>query len=203
MAFLSFGKRGGRGELPRPPAVLTLPPLPPGGCLRSAEEVELWAAEALACLGLARWTFGWDRAIRRMGCCCPARRQISLSRYFAALYLREDPAELHRTLLHELAHALTWEFHRGRGHGDLWREYCARLGIPGERATHRVKDFAPPRLQRPVRYVLCHEQTGEVYRTYTARPLRTAAQLRRCYIPGRKAETLGHLCIRPAEHPEP
>lgn len=202
MSFLSCWKRGGRGESPRPLSACELPPLPETGTFRSREEVEQWAAEALTRLGLEGWAFRWDRAIRRMGCCRPARRQISLSRYFAELYLQENPAEVRRTLLHELAHALVWEWHRVGGHGPLWQHCCALLGIPGERATKRVKDFAPSRPPRPVRYVLCHEETGEVYRTYTARPRRTQAQLRRCYIPGRRQETLGRLCIRPATDAE-
>ena len=103
---------------------------------------------------------------------------------------------MRRTLLHELAHALAWERRRSRGHGIVWRHYCAALGIPDERATTRCEDFAPARPPRPARYALVRDTTGEVYRTYVSRPRRHPSRLKHCYIPGKKEETLGHLVIR-------
>lgn len=49
--------------------------------------------------------------------------------------------EVRRTLLHELAHLLA--YHRaGRRriapHGAEWQRACADLGIPGEKATHKL-----------------------------------------------------------------
>jgi predicted SprT family Zn-dependent metalloprotease len=56
--------------------------------------------------------------------------------------LREiSPEEIHRTLLHELAHLLVhWRYPRRRvpQHGAEWRQACADLGIPGERARHSL-----------------------------------------------------------------
>lgn len=49
--------------------------------------------------------------------------------------------EVHRTLLHELAHLVTYERYgnvRIQAHGVEWQQACAELGIPGERATHRL-----------------------------------------------------------------
>ncbi len=170
--------------------------LPPAGNWNHPHEVEAYARACLAQLGLAGWTFHWDRAIRRMGCCWPTRQRISLSRYYAAACLPQRAARLHRTLLHELAHALAWRHQRRTGHGEAWKYWCAQLGIPGERATSRVEDFTPPHLRREPRFVLCHEETGEIFRHYRRKPRRRAVTLRRCYIPGRKEETLGHLVIR-------
>lgn len=49
--------------------------------------------------------------------------------------------ELRRTLLHELAHLVTYE-RLGHGnvspHGAEWQKACADLGIAGESATHRL-----------------------------------------------------------------
>lgn len=49
--------------------------------------------------------------------------------------------EVRRTLLHELAHLVTYE-RLGHGnvspHGEEWQRACADLGIPGESATHRL-----------------------------------------------------------------
>ncbi len=170
--------------------------LPPAATWQHPNDVAAYAEDCFAQLGLEEWTFHWDRAIRRMGCCWPTQRRISLSRYYAAACLPEHPEALRRTLLHELAHALAWVHQRRTGHGAAWQHWCAQLGIPGERATTRVADFTPPHLQRTVRYVLCHQTTGEIFRQYRSMPRRSDAQLRRCYISGRREETLGQLIIR-------
>lgn len=171
-------------------------PIPPCPALNSPDFPAEWAAGCFAALGLSGWSYGTDRATRRLGCCRPNRKQITLSRYFLEHYLPRDPELVRRTLLHELAHALAWERRRSRGHGRIWQHYCAALGIAGERAATRCEDFAPDVPPRPARYALVHDTTGEVFRTYFSRPRRTAEQLRRCYIPGRKADTLGHLCLK-------
>ena len=49
--------------------------------------------------------------------------------------------EIRRTLLHELAHLVTYErvgHGRVQAHGPEWQRACAELGIPGEKATHRL-----------------------------------------------------------------
>lgn len=63
--------------------------------------------------------------------------------------------EVRRTLLHELAHLVTYE-RLGHGnvspHGEEWQQACADLGIPGESATHRLA--LPTRsLKRKWKYV--------------------------------------------------
>lgn len=55
--------------------------------------------------------------------------------------LREFDGQVERTLKHELAHLIA--YHRsGRRriepHGREWRQACADLGIPGEKAQHRL-----------------------------------------------------------------
>lgn len=169
----------------------------PSPSFRTAEDVASYAVRCFVLLHLAGWSFGFDRAARRLGCCRPAQKSITLSRHFTALYLELDPAQIHRTLLHELAHALAWHYHRSHGHGAVWRRYCVALGIADERATTRCADFSP-RPYRPMakKWALCHDETGEVFARYARRPKRSARQWKRCYIPGRKAETLGHLVLR-------
>jgi len=53
--------------------------------------------------GLVGWTFKFDHARRRFGCCNFTRRTISLSRPLTFL---NDDAEVRDTILHEIAHAL-------------------------------------------------------------------------------------------------
>ena len=50
-------------------------------------------------------------------------------------------SEVDRTFLHELAHLVAYERagrRRIRPHGPEWRQACADLGIPGERASHNL-----------------------------------------------------------------
>lgn len=164
----------------------------------SAEDITAYALRCLALLHLRDWTFGFDRAVRRLGCCRLQEKRITLSCHFVAAYLaRGESAQIHRTLRHELAHALAWTHHRSHGHGSVWKRYCAALCIPDERATTKCADFAPARrTPRRIVAVLCHAITGEVFKEYTRRPRHRAAYYRRCYIPGRKEETLGHLVLR-------
>ena len=48
--------------------------------------------------------------------------------------------EVHRTLLHELAHLVAFHRYGTRiaPHGAEWKQACAELGIPGETATHKL-----------------------------------------------------------------
>ncbi len=174
---------------------MMIPP-PPASEWKHLDEVATCARACLEQLGLEGWAFHWDHAVRRMGCCWPMRRRISLSRYYAAACLPGKEEQLWRTLLHELAHALAWQHQRQTGHGAAWKYWCAQLGIAGEHATTRVADFTPPHLQRAPRYILCHDETGEIFRHYRRKPRRSARKLRCCFIPGRREETLGHLVIR-------
>ena len=170
-------------------------PLPPRPAGATPAEVEAYAAACLAHLHLQGWCFGWDKTSRRLGCCKMRQQRISLSRYYAEAYATRDPEQLWRTLLHELAHALAWHYHRNTGHGSIWKRYCTALGIPGERASVRGIEFTAPRSEP--RFNLCHQETGEIFRTYTRKPRLSASRLKACYIPGRKAETLGKLIIKP------
>lgn len=148
--------------------------------------------------GLTNWRFGWDRAVRRLGCCHYAKRRITLSRHFVARFLQEAPQLICHTLLHEIAHALAYIHCKETGHGRFWKQYCAQLGIPNEKARCKCPDFAPQHRPTPTyRYALCHAETGEVFRYYTRRPRLTPAKLAHTYIVGRKQETYGRLCILP------
>lgn len=181
-----------KGQLPERAAI----PLPQVGSWRSADEVEQYARACMVACGLGDWVFTWDRAVRRLGCCKMTRRIISLSRHFVAAYLEREPELIRRTILHELAHALAWLHEGERGHGPAWRSWCAALGIEGEKSSCKCDDFTPAERRHAVpRYALCHRETGEVYRYYTRHPRISEQKLRRCYIPGKKVETWGKLCL--------
>ncbi|HIX20173.1 MAG TPA: SprT-like domain-containing protein [Candidatus Akkermansia intestinigallinarum] len=193
MGFSRHRRRRGRALPPE----LLLPPLsapPVEANWRSLDELEACAHASLAALPLPGWGFAWDRAVKRLGCCNPVKRRVSLSRYFAEHFLERDRELIRRTLLHELAHALCWQYLGCGGHGAEWRSCCAVLGIPDERSTVRCESFVPERLKRRPRYALCLEGSSEILRYYRRRPRRlTPAYLSHCYLPGRRTESLGRL----------
>ena len=160
------------------------------------DDVRAYALGCLAAVGLQHWQFAWDRAVRRLGCCNWLKRQISLSRHFVEHYLPRDIEMIRRTVLHELAHALAMTHHRQTGHRGWWKYYCECLGIPGEKSCCKCDDFAPESRRPTSGYVLCHCDTGEVFRHYRAKPRRSEAALARTYIRGRKEDTLGKLIVR-------
>lgn len=169
-------------------------PLPPSQWNILA--IEKYAALCFAAIGLHDWRFGWDRAVRRLGCCHYRKRCITLSLHFVTYYAERNGELIRRTLLHELAHALAFVHAHENGHGATWRYFCSLLGIPGEKAACKCDDFAPHDFaQRPFRYALCHCETGEVFYRYRSRPRMSSRRLSQAYIRGRKQETLGKLTI--------
>ena len=77
------------------------------------------------------------------------------------------PAEIDRTLRHELAHLLA-HFRSGRRilpHGPQWRRACCDLGLPGERAGHTLPLIGRALRRRFVyRCAHCQRQFPRVHR---------------------------------------
>lgn len=95
--------------------------------------------------GLVGWTFDFDHARRRFGCCNYTRRVITLSRPLTLL----NPIEAVRdTLLHEIAHALA----PGHGHGPRWRAICQQIGATPKRCYDESSIASPPR--PPGQYIM-------------------------------------------------
>ncbi|MFA6458516.1 MAG: SprT-like domain-containing protein [Patescibacteria group bacterium] len=89
--------------------------------------MNLSAAETLAHRLLVKhdltsWSFRFDRARRRFGCCNFTNRTISLSRILTEL---NPPQKILDTLLHEIAHALVGPRH---AHDAFWRAKVSELG---------------------------------------------------------------------------
>lgn len=141
-----------------------------------AARLDAVAAEAESLMerhGLARWSFQFDDASVRAGCCNFRAKVISLSRLFA---LRAPDDEVRDTVLHEIAHALVGPEH---GHDRVWLAAARSIGCSGRRC-HEVQ-FTPPRYivsclrcawNRQVhmrrRRVVCRTCGGPVtYRTHT------------------------------------
>ncbi|WP_456426772.1 SprT-like domain-containing protein [Rhodocaloribacter sp.] len=86
------------------------------------------------------WTFTFDRARRRVGCCTwkvgeTRVRRLSLSRHFA---LRLTWDELEDTVRHEIAHALDYETRGRSGHDAVWKDWARRCGANPERLHENV-----------------------------------------------------------------
>ena len=83
------------------------------------------------------WTFAFDNARRRFGCCRFRDRTITLSRYLVAL---NDERLVRNTILHEIAHV-----HAGpkAKHGPVWRERAVALNISPERCYNSREVAAP------------------------------------------------------------
>lgn len=123
--------------------------------------------------GLAGWSFDFDHATRRAGCCDYRRKRISLALQFVRQVCEE---EIQDTLLHEIAHALVGIKHN---HDAVWKAKAQAIGSSGERC-HDIR-FCPPRYivacrngcwrataERRRRNVVCRECRGDiVYQTFT------------------------------------
>jgi predicted SprT family Zn-dependent metalloprotease len=75
--------------------------------------------------GLDGWTLLFDTSRTRAGQCRYGPREISLSAPLLSLWTRGQQLE---TILHEIAHALTYLTTGDRGHGPSWQLTCVRIG---------------------------------------------------------------------------
>jgi len=73
------------------------------------------------------WTFRWQNKKVSLGTCSYRKKEIRLSKWYVEL---NDEAEVRDTILHEIAHALSYERHgsKGIGHGRLWKSICREIG---------------------------------------------------------------------------
>lgn len=84
------------------------------------ENLKVWGLTDMA------WTFDFDSAKERFGCCSPRRKRISLSFDLTKLNV---VVEVLDTILHEIAHALVSELvGRGHRHDSIWKKYCLLVG---------------------------------------------------------------------------
>jgi predicted SprT family Zn-dependent metalloprotease len=155
-----------------------------GGCAETAlrghqrtdGDLQAIAARATAWIvahQLAGWSFQFDHATKRAGCCNYQTRVISLAYAYARAAADEA---IDDTLLHEIAHALVGQAH---GHDQVWQAKAVALGCAGHRC-HDVQ-FTPPRYivtcanacwvttaERRQRGAVCRTCHGPVrYATYT------------------------------------
>ena len=73
------------------------------------------------------WSFHFDNAKRRFGCCNYTYRRITLSKYLVDL---NSETRVQNTILHEIAHALVGG---GHGHDNVWKRKALEIGCDGNR----------------------------------------------------------------------
>ena len=134
------------------------------------------------------------RMVRQYGVCCfcgdrPAKIRL-------AAFLLDEPEQLHKTALHEYAHAaaalLTGRRH---GHDAVWKAICLRIGCAPERlsepcaaARRRAEEYEKGRTGAPVWLVVCrgcgavsrYRRRGKVVQLLQQHPTTSACVCRQC-----------------------
>jgi predicted SprT family Zn-dependent metalloprotease len=163
------------------------PDVAPRARQRTDDDLQAIAARATAWIAahqLKGWSFQFDHAIKRAGCCNYQTRVVSLAHAYARSAADEEISD---TLRHEIAHALVGQAH---GHDQIWQATAVALGCAGHRC-HDVQ-FTPPRYivaceqgcwvttaERRQRGALCRTCQSPVrYTTYTEARWQDATQQR-------------------------
>ena len=79
---------------------------------------------------LADWKLEFENCKSSLGRCHYHDRKITLSEWYVELNEEKDVED---TILHEIAHALSWVRYgrEGKGHGRLWKKVCVEsVAIP-------------------------------------------------------------------------
>lgn len=128
------------------------------------EKAEQKARSLLLKHGLIDWTFRFDRAKNRFGCCRCHTKEISLSRYLTELNSEKTVTE---TILHEIAHALVG--HKN-GHNAIWKEKVMAIGgVP--RVRYKSDEVKIPQKKYTVLCRSCGQTTqAQRYRKIACAP---------------------------------
>jgi ribosomal protein L37AE/L43A len=80
------------------------------------------------------WKFAFNDRKRALGLCSYRKRTIYLSTFFIEQGSREMKMWVN-TMVHEIAHAFSFEGFGERGHGRLWKDMFISFGGNGERSS--------------------------------------------------------------------
>lgn len=86
------------------------------------------------------WHFEFENCKRSLGRCHYMEEKITLSKWYVEL---NEEADVEDTILHEIAHALSWIRYgaMGRGHGRLWKDICVEIGARPERLHKGILEY--------------------------------------------------------------
>lgn len=81
------------------------------------------------------YSFKFDHAKRRFGCCNYRKQQITLSKHLCEVNPHQLNLKIKDTILHEMAHAFSFNIYgsAGRGHGRKWQSIAKQIGSDGKR----------------------------------------------------------------------
>jgi predicted SprT family Zn-dependent metalloprotease len=138
--------------------------------------------------GLSDWTFQFTRKKRVFGTCYFKLKEIHLS---SVLTECNSVAQVHDTILHEIAHALAYLKHGEVGHGKRWRDICVQIGAePKQYMTSKAVRVKP-------KYYMINSESGEKLGSYHRLP-KWHREVGLRFVTGKRKETLGKLQIIPA-----
>lgn len=89
------------------------------------------------------YSFRWDNAKRRFGLCYYSFCEIHLSKPLVLANL-SNVAKITDTILHEIAHAISYEYFGERGHGRVWKSIARQIGSNGNRCFSYDRDNVNP-----------------------------------------------------------
>lgn len=115
--------------------------------------------------GLQDWTFKFDRAVTRYGCCHHTLKRITLSRFYV---ISENISlnEIVNVILHEIAHAIAgYE----AGHGEEWVRVARGIGCDAQVKCDKWASALP----KPI-ILVCPCSRNRIAR------FRMTAKIRRC-----------------------
>ena len=89
---------------------------------------------------LADWKFEFENCKRSLGRCHYYDRKITLSEWYVKL---NEESDVEDTILHEIAHALSWVRYgrEGKGHGKLWKKVCIEIGATPQRVHKGIIEY--------------------------------------------------------------
>lgn len=85
---------------------------------------------------LLGYTFKFDKAKRRFGCCSYTKKTISLSKHMCEINLNQLEGKINDCILHELAHAFCLDIYGltdGGGHSNKWVHIAKQIGSNGKK----------------------------------------------------------------------
>lgn len=107
------------------------------------------------------WRFNWCRTTRTMARCHYGTKLIEVSKHWAKIM---TDFELKQTILHELAHALSYNIYgwEGMGHGVNWKKVAKEIGVVVPK--HAMDTLKTPEHTWEVYCKLCNKTLKKMYR---------------------------------------
>ena len=110
---------------------------------KTFEVVDVYGTLNRVCIRDEGYTFKFDHAKKRFGCCDYGKKTISLSKHLCEANPHQINAKIKDTILHEIAHAISVILYgkkHGKGHDQKWVSIAKQIGCNGNRC-YTLQDF--------------------------------------------------------------